>query len=88
MSEPLYQMWRRPKGEHRAQWQKMEEVAPATRSELFAESQKQLWVVREVECDFAIVPVGQTPVTGKIGQRQEPFSQTYRTKVLHPRSAV
>lgn len=86
MSDALHELWRRPCDYSRAIWQKAPGVAPATKSELMLEWQRQLWIVSEIEYEYAIVPVGERPAEhGRFGHKQEPFSQTYRTKEMRPR---
>lgn len=84
MNDKLHEIWRRPKGQWRATWEKIPNLAPALRSECFKIVQEQMWIVSEVEYEYAIVPVGTMPTTEKIGQKHEPFSQTYKTRRMKP----
>lgn len=83
MPEPLYEVWRRPRGS-REGWRKVPDLDPMERHDAFQSALAQHTVAGEVEWEYAIFPVGIMPTDQRSGKKSERFHEGYRTKRSKP----
>lgn len=72
---PLFQAWRRPRGQHHATWEKVEGCSGATAGAVFTLIGDLELKAAPDQWDWVIMPEGQTPAVE---------AQKYRTRQMMP----